>query len=179
MISILYQVNYNIEKTQWRDFMWKKENKIISSITIIIFFFCCLIKWNWWINFYSFPLNLSENWPKNTWPTLRLDLKKHGKWTWPLSGHPDGTSLGNNAFCTFNLIQGILSASFAVPLFIPAQVSQGRNYWLCDTNLCRVHFLGLWIFIDHLLRITTEEENSSGICYINHSKCYHLVSGRF
>ena len=113
MISILYQVNYNIEKTQWRDFMWKKENKIISSITIIFFFFCCLIKWNWWINFYSFPLNLSENWPKNTWPTLRLDLKKHGKWTWPLSGHPDGTSLVSNAFCTFNLIQGILSASFA------------------------------------------------------------------
>ena len=37
MIIILYQSNYNIEKTQWRDFMWKKENKIISSITIIFF----------------------------------------------------------------------------------------------------------------------------------------------
>ena len=36
-----------------------------------------------------------------------------------------------------------------VPLFVPAQASQGRNYWLCDTNLCSAHFLGLWIFIDH------------------------------
>ena len=39
MIIILYQSNYNIEKTQWRDFMWKKENKMISSITIIFFSF--------------------------------------------------------------------------------------------------------------------------------------------
>ena len=50
---------------------------------------------------------------KNIWLTLRLDLKKQEKWTWLLSGHPDGTSLGNNAYYTFNLIQGILSASFA------------------------------------------------------------------
>ena len=39
MIIILYQSNYNMEKTQWRDFMRKKENKIISSITIIFFSF--------------------------------------------------------------------------------------------------------------------------------------------
>ena len=45
-----------------------------------------------------------------------------------------------------------------VPLFIPAQASQGRNYWLCDTNLCRVHFLGLWIFIDHLWELQLKKK---------------------
>lgn len=95
--------------------MWKKRERIKSLVLSRLFFFlCCLIKWNWWINFFiCFPLNLSKNWQKNTWLTLRLDLKKHGKWTWLLSGHPDRTSLVNNAFYTFNLIQGILSASFA------------------------------------------------------------------
>ena len=68
MIIILYQVNYNIEKTQWRDFMWKKENKIISSIKNIFFYFCCLIKWNWWINFYIASLSISQ----------KIDKKTHG-----------------------------------------------------------------------------------------------------
>ena len=107
MVIILYQFNYNIEKTQWTDQTsceTKNNNKIFQ-------FYHELVN----INFYiCSPLSLSENWQKNTaWLTLRLDLKKHEKWTWLLSGHPDGTGLVNNAFYTFNLIQGILSASFA------------------------------------------------------------------
>ena len=61
---------------------------------------------------YLLPSQSLRNLKKKTWLTLRLDLKKHSKWIWPLSDHPDGTILVNNAFCTFNLIQGILSASF-------------------------------------------------------------------
>ena len=169
MIIILYQVNYNIEKTQWRDFMWKKENKIISSIKNIFFYFCCLIKWNWWINFYiCFPLNLSENWQKNTWLTIRLDLKKHGKWTWLLSGHPDGTSLVNNAFCTFNLIQGILSASFARSAIHSSAGfprSELLTLWYQSVQRALSGFVNIY---RSFMRLTTEEENSSGICYINH-----------
>ena len=169
MIIILYQSNYNIEKTQWRDFMWKKENKMISSITIIFFFFCCLIKWNWWINFYSFPLNLSENWQKNTaWLTICLDLKKHGKLTWPLSDYPDGTSLVNNAFCTFNLIQGILSASFARSAIYSSTGFQGSELFTLWYQSVPRAFSGFVNIYRSFMRLTAEEENSSGICYINH-----------
>ena len=45
-----------------------------------------------------------------------------------------------------------------VPWFIPAQASLGRNYWLCDTNLCSGHFLGLWIFIDHVWKLQLKKK---------------------
>ena len=66
------------------------------------------------INFYiCSSLNRSENWKKKHMANSSSWSKETWKWTWLLSGHPDGTGLVNNAFYTFNLIQGILSASFA------------------------------------------------------------------